>query len=193
MPLVVVLDASVLYPIALTDFFLTLAGNGHYQPHWSTEILREVERNLLVDHPGLTAETLAYRFREMNHTYPDALIDPPANLIDEMTNDPRDRHVLATAVIATFNTRRFPPDACEAHGIEAQHPASSAGVVPVELLLVLLGRVATLQLLEGLGPAGDVLRETGGRRQRRRVWPRLRPPQRGAHRSLGAVEVDLFD
>jgi predicted nucleic acid-binding protein len=128
MPLVVVLDANVLYPIALTDFFLTLAGNGLYQPHWSTEILREVERNLLVDHPGLTAETLAYRFREMNRTYPDALIDPPANLIDGMTNDPGDRHVLATAVsadasiIATFNTKHFPPDACEPHGIEAQHP-----------------------------------------------------------------------
>src|SRR5262245_47655257 len=100
MPLVVVLDANVLYAIALTDFFLTLAGSGLYQPRWSTEILYEVERNLLVDHPGLSAEALAYRFREMNRAHPEALIDPPANLIDEMTNNPGDRHVLATAVAA---------------------------------------------------------------------------------------------
>src|SRR5262249_29764277 len=100
MPLVVVLDANVLYSIALTDFFLTLAGGGLYHPHGTTEILHEVDRNLLVNNPSLTAEALAYRFSEMNRAYPDALIDPPAGLIDEMTNDPGDRHVLAAAVAA---------------------------------------------------------------------------------------------
>lgn len=128
MALVVVLDANVLYPIALTDFILTLAGYGLYQPHWSTEILREVERNLLENYPSLTAEALAYRFNEMNRAYPGALIDPAAELIDKMTNDPGDRHVLAAAVaaqasvIATFNTADFPPESCEPYGIEAQHP-----------------------------------------------------------------------
>jgi hypothetical protein len=76
MAVVVVLDANVLYPIALTDFFLTLAGYGLYQPHWSTEILREVERNLIKNHPGLTADALRYRFTQMNRAYTGALIDP---------------------------------------------------------------------------------------------------------------------
>lgn len=128
MPLVVVLDANVLYPIALTDFFLTLAGRGLYQPHWSAEILHEVERNLLENHPDLTAAALAYRFSEMNRAYPGALLDPPMQLIGEMSNDPGDRHVLAAAVaaeasiIVTFNTAHFPPRSCDPYGIEAQHP-----------------------------------------------------------------------
>jgi hypothetical protein len=75
--LVAVLDANVLYPIALTDFFLTLAGYGLYQPHWSTEILREVEGNLLKDHPTITSDALTYRFTQMNRAFPEALIDPP--------------------------------------------------------------------------------------------------------------------
>lgn len=66
MPLVVVLDANVLYPIALTDFFLTVAGRGLFRPHWSTEILREIERNLLKNQPALTTAMLAYRLSEMN-------------------------------------------------------------------------------------------------------------------------------
>src|SRR5262249_5913964 len=58
--LVAVLDASALYPIALTDFFLTLAGYGLYQQHWTTEILREVERNLLRNYPYPTQEPFLY-------------------------------------------------------------------------------------------------------------------------------------
>lgn len=45
-----------------------------------------------------------------------------------MTNDPDDRHVLATAVhahaevVVTFNVDDFPAASCEPHFIEAQHP-----------------------------------------------------------------------
>jgi predicted nucleic acid-binding protein len=128
MAFAVVFDANVLYPISLTDFFLTLAGYGLYRPHWSTEILREVERNLLEKNPGLTAQDLGYRFREMNRAYEGALVDPPRGLIDAMTNDPKDRHVLACAVVAqasvivTFNLDDFPAAACDPYDIEVQHP-----------------------------------------------------------------------
>lgn len=61
MAFAVVFAANVLYPISLTDFFLTLAGYGLYRPHWSTEILREVERNLLEKDPQLTADNLSSR------------------------------------------------------------------------------------------------------------------------------------
>jgi hypothetical protein len=45
-----------------------------------------------------------------------------------MTNDPKDRHVLAAAVAAsselvvTFNLSDFPAEACEPLGVEAIHP-----------------------------------------------------------------------
>jgi len=45
-----------------------------------------------------------------------------------MTNEPKDRHVLAASVaadselIATFDLDDFPPRACEPLGVEATHP-----------------------------------------------------------------------
>jgi hypothetical protein len=45
-----------------------------------------------------------------------------------MTNNPKERHVLAAAVaadselIVTFNLHDFPPEACEPLGVEAIHP-----------------------------------------------------------------------
>jgi hypothetical protein len=49
-------------------------------------------------------------------------------VIDGLTNDPGDSHVLAAAivgnaqVIVTTNLRHFPTEACEPYGIQAQHP-----------------------------------------------------------------------
>lgn len=51
----------------------------------------------------------------MNRAFPDALVTGYEALIDEMTNDPKDRHVLAAAVrggaevLVTENLRDFPP------------------------------------------------------------------------------------
>ena len=45
-----------------------------------------------------------------------------------MTNDPKDRHVLAAAirgradVIVTSNVRDFPPEACEPYDVDVQTP-----------------------------------------------------------------------
>lgn len=49
-------------------------------------------------------------------------------LIPTLTNDPKDRHVLAVAIharaqtIVTINLKDFPPDALAPHGIVAEHP-----------------------------------------------------------------------
>ncbi|MGH7869737.1 MAG: PIN domain-containing protein [Candidatus Dormibacteraceae bacterium] len=128
----VVFDANVLYPIALTDFFLTLASYGLYLPHWSQKILEEVEGNLLRNYPHITKEQLGFRFEQMERAYPNASVDPSTGLISAMTNDEKDRHVLAAAVksqssvIVTFNVRDFPSDSCQPYGVEAQHPDTFA-------------------------------------------------------------------
>lgn len=54
----VVLDANVLYPPLLRDVLLSVAAAGMYRVIWTSEILEEVERNL-VGHLGSGTAHLA--------------------------------------------------------------------------------------------------------------------------------------
>ena len=51
-------------------------------------------------------------------------------LLESMTNDPKDRHVLATAVqsqsslLVTYNRRDFPPEALHPWGVKIQGPST---------------------------------------------------------------------
>jgi hypothetical protein len=66
----------------------------------------------------------------MREAFEEAEIDPGriAALDPAMTNDEKDRHVLATAVasgaelVVTFNLRHFPEDTCSPHGVVAMGP-----------------------------------------------------------------------
>lgn len=96
-----------------------------YAAVWSDEILDEMARNL-VELGRLQPEKAPALIGGMNRAFPDALRNPPQALIDAMTNDPKDRHVLATAVhagaqvIVTENVQDFPTEALEPYAIEAQ-------------------------------------------------------------------------
>ena len=147
MPLVAVLDACVLIPAALRDVLLRAHEAALYRAHWSEHILDEVERNLAEVFVGPTrAAALVQRLRAV---FPDALvpIERYEPLISEMTNQRKDRHVLAAAVAAnaavvvTRNLRDFPDEALSPYGIRAQspdaflldlflrHPAAMAAIV----------------------------------------------------------------
>lgn len=124
-----VLDACALFPFSLRDTLLRLAETELYAPLWSAEILDEVRRNL-VDRE-ISPEAKADRMLGlMRGAFPEAEIDASAieRLIPAMTNDPKDRHVLAAAVagnselIVTFNLGDFPVEACDGLGVEAIHP-----------------------------------------------------------------------
>lgn len=52
-PPVAVLDANVLYPQWLRDVMLTLAAEGSFQPAWSRQIIDEMRRNVLRNHPEI--------------------------------------------------------------------------------------------------------------------------------------------
>lgn len=125
----VVLDANVLYPFSLRDTLLRLAERELYVLSWSERILDEVGRNLIED--GRTDEATAARLQAaMRSAFPEALIDARAIAATEpvMTNDPGDRHVLATAVVAgaegivTFNARHFPAAALAQFGKQQIDP-----------------------------------------------------------------------
>jgi predicted nucleic acid-binding protein len=95
--------------------------------YWTEDILEEVRRNL-INRRGLSTEQAEYLIGEMKRYFPEALVIRHKPLIPSMTNDPKDRHVLAAAVasgaqvIVTNNLRDFPKEALESFGVEAQPP-----------------------------------------------------------------------
>jgi predicted nucleic acid-binding protein len=123
-----VLDTNVLYPFSLRDTLLRLAELELYTPLWSARILEEMRRNL-AEH-RITEEQAARIEAAMREAFEEAEIDAAEikRLEPAMTNDEKDRHVLAAAVasdselIVTFDLDDFPPEACEAVGVDAIHP-----------------------------------------------------------------------
>lgn len=121
----VVLDTCALYPAYLRDTLLRLANAGTFRPLWSTGILHELERNLA----ERTGPERAHRVTElMRQHFADANVAGYEPLITAMTNDAKDRHVLAVAVradadaIVTFNLDDFPEHATEPFQVDVIHP-----------------------------------------------------------------------
>ncbi|MEE3849218.1 PIN domain-containing protein [Gordonia sp. LSe1-13] len=127
MPLRVVLDACVLLPYQLSDTLLRLAEAELYTPLWSTAILDEVERNLIVKF-GVEPAKARRRVGQMQKAFPHAMVTGWESLEAAMINDPKDRHVVAAAVqggaalIVTANLKDFSRSALEPYDIEAIHP-----------------------------------------------------------------------
>ena len=126
---IVVLDANILFPAPLRDFFMHLALQDAVQVHWSKRIEDEWTRNLLVKRPDLAPERVYRTTVQMNAALPDAQITDFEMLEPGLVlPDPKDRHVLAAAVkagaevIITKNLRDFPLEAISKFGIAAQHP-----------------------------------------------------------------------
>lgn len=132
---IVVLDACVLLPAALRDTLLRLAETPRlYRPRWSREIWAEVTRNL-VRRRGLTPGQISHLMHEVEINFPGSFVEPDELLASVMTNHPKDRHVVATAVkcgaqlIVTYNLRDFPKSALSKWKVEARHPdAFLAGI-----------------------------------------------------------------
>ena len=126
----VVLDACVLIPMPLADTLLRMAEAPRlYLPRLSTMIMGEVTRNLIAkwEMPPAKAHR---REKEICRHFPEALVEGFEPLIDVMTNEPKDRHVLAAAVrshsdlIVTYNRQDFPAQSLEAWGVEVQGPSA---------------------------------------------------------------------
>jgi predicted nucleic acid-binding protein len=120
------LDTCTLYGAYLCDTMLRLAESGTYRPLWSAGVLDELERALLTR--GLQKEAVTYRIGEMRRAFPDAEVHGYENLIEQMTCDQKDRHVLAAAVrsdaevLVTFNLDDFPDSSTAPYDIIVVHP-----------------------------------------------------------------------
>jgi len=129
MPFSAIYDACVLYPFEIRDILMVAARTRHFAVHWTDEILEECARNLIADGRA-TREGMDRMFRDMKDLYRRATITRAdyAHLIESMTCDAGDRHVLAAAVskridvIVTYNHKHFPPASLAPHGIQTLDP-----------------------------------------------------------------------
>jgi predicted nucleic acid-binding protein len=126
----VVLDACVLIPMPLADTLLRMAEAPRlYLPKWFQTIMDEVTRNL-ISKWEMPPEKALRRADELRRHFPEAWVEGFEMLIDVLTNDPKDRHVLAAAVrshselIVTYNRRHFPAASLQPWGINVDSPST---------------------------------------------------------------------
>lgn len=122
--LIVVLDANVLYPFTLRDTLLRAAEVGLCQPRWTTDILDEMERNLVANNV-MPADDATRLRTTMEEVFPEADVTDYQSFIAAAKNDAKDRHVVAAAIkagasmIVTSNLKDFHP---LPEGLEALSP-----------------------------------------------------------------------
>ena len=144
---IAVLDACVLVQAPLRDTLLRLAEPpALYQPRWSGEIIAEMKR-ALESQIGLVPAKTAYLERELRRHFSECWVTGFESLVHKMTNDPKDRHVLAAAVrtnaqtIVTFNKRHFPPVATSPWNIEAVGPSAFLETLYVAAPAIVVERI----------------------------------------------------
>lgn len=123
----VVLDANVLVPKYTRWTLLWVSTTVPvFNPRWSKRILQETYTNLVLRDLD-TAEGIRALHALLREHFPSAWIDQDAidDNLTAMTNDRKDRHVLAAAAlvgaptIVTRNLGDFPAAACAPHGVTA--------------------------------------------------------------------------
>ena len=108
------------------DTLLRMADSGAFRPLWSARVIEEAQRALERIHPNLDPSRFQSRFRSMNESFEDALVEgwEPLEARLELP-DQDDRHVLAAAIrgradaIVTANIKDFPRSVLEPLGLEA--------------------------------------------------------------------------
>ncbi|MBI3140846.1 MAG: PIN domain-containing protein [Rhodocyclales bacterium] len=124
------LDACVLYPIAMTDSLMSLATAGLFAAKWTTRIEQEWINALEERRPELKGK-LRVRRDSMREAVPDWEVPETAwqALVPCLAlPDQNDAHVLAAAIaghadcIVTANLRDFPTEIVAPYGIEVVDP-----------------------------------------------------------------------
>lgn len=132
-PVAAVLDACVLFSAALRDTLLRAAVKRLYRLYLTEEILDEVRRNLLKRGRIIDPQLADRLVDQIRRAFPGSMVEGYSAVVQEMTNHPKDRHVLAAAVwagatvIVTHNLADFPKEALDPHGVVAQSPDDFLG------------------------------------------------------------------
>jgi len=100
----VLIDACVLANHGVCDLLLSLAERPRlFVPHWTAKILHEVERTHF-EKLGWPANLVELFQREIATAFPEAEIHGYEGFIEGLTNDWKDRHVLAAAICGGLKT-----------------------------------------------------------------------------------------
>ena len=125
----VVLDANILFPAPLRDFFMHMGIADAVRICWSARIEDEWTRNVIAKRPDLEPSRVYRTAKRMNEAMPNALVSGFENIEATLElPDPDDRHVLAAAiqagadVIVTKNLRDFPSQVLAHYDIQVMHP-----------------------------------------------------------------------
>jgi len=125
-----VLDACVLYQLAIADSLMSIAVTGLFAAKWTQKIEDEWIKSLEKNRPDLKGK-LATRRDSMREAVPDWEISEAAwnSIASSLTlPDPNDVHVLAAAIaghadcIVTRNQQDFPANIMDVHGIDILDP-----------------------------------------------------------------------
>ena len=130
-----IVDASVLYSRHLRNALVWHSLEGLFELRWSALILDETRRSLIErnldaygeERASAVDRVLGRVTSALSSIYPDAEVpaEEIQSLVKQMTNDPKDRHVLAAAVatgsqfVVTANLKDFRPQDTGPHGVEA--------------------------------------------------------------------------
>jgi PIN domain nuclease of toxin-antitoxin system len=90
------LDACTIFGMPIKDTLFTAAFQGVFQLYLSEEILDEVSRNRIKKQLS-TSEREEHFQQQVRTAFPQSFIDAPLNLIESMTNDPKDRVYISIA------------------------------------------------------------------------------------------------
>lgn len=121
------LDTNVLFSSTLRDTLLRIAEEGAFRPEWSAGVLTELQAVLIreADVGPAKAERLVLH---MQRAFPEAEVSGYEDLVEAMTCDAKDRHVLAAAVagsaqvLVTFNQRDLPEESVKPHDLVVVTP-----------------------------------------------------------------------
>ncbi|MDQ1247780.1 MAG: hypothetical protein QG597_2151 [Actinomycetota bacterium] len=150
------LDTCVLFSPTLTDTLLRIAEEGAFRPHWSSEVLEELQ-SALIDKAQIPADAARRRIGHMEAAFPEAAVTDYEVLVSAMTCHAKDRHVLAAAaqahceVLVTFNVRDFPVSSTRPHHIETVTPDAFL-LDQLDLYPTNVGRALVSQVLEARRP-----------------------------------------
>lgn len=122
-------DANAFYGARLRSLLLTLAQTKQFRARWSASVQDEWVGHLKSNRPDLDPAKIDQTRALMDAAVPDCLVTGFEPLIPALAlPDPKDRHVLAAAIvcrancIVTFNLADFPAASIANFGIHAVHP-----------------------------------------------------------------------